>query len=76
MPGRILNRLNTSLERWLPEQRLFLRSDNATRFVRLRPLTQIFAFGGTAVVFGWSIIASSILVIDTISSGSSRDDIL
>ncbi|MDO5632601.1 MAG: DUF5930 domain-containing protein [Paracoccus sp. (in: a-proteobacteria)] len=76
MPGRILNRLNTSLERWLPEQRLFLRSDNATRFVRLRPLTQIVAFGGTAVVFGWSIIASSILVIDAISAGSSRDDIL
>ncbi|MDO5612850.1 MAG: DUF5930 domain-containing protein [Paracoccus sp. (in: a-proteobacteria)] len=76
MPGRILNRLNTSLERWLPEQRLFLRSDNATRFVRLRPLTQVVAFGGTALVFGWSIFASSILVIDAISAGSSRDDIL
>ena len=76
MPGRILNRLNASLERWLPEQRLFLRTDNATRFVRLRPLTQIFAIGGTSLVFGWAIIASSVLVIDAISAGSSRDDIL
>ena len=65
-----------SLERWLPEQRLFLRSSNATRFVRLRPLTQLAALGGTAVIFGWSIVASSILVIESISSGTSRDQVL
>ena len=76
LPKRILNRLNSSLERILPEQRLFLRSENATRFVRLRPMTQLVALGGTALVFGWSIVASSILVIDAISSGSSRDQVL
>ena len=76
LPHRIFNRLNTSLERWLPEQRLFLRSVNSTRFVRLRPLTQLVALGGTAAVFAWSIVASSILVIDSISSGSSREQVL
>ena len=76
LPIRILNRLNSSLERVLPEQRLFLRSENATRFVRLRPVTQMVALGGTALVFGWSIVASSILVIDAISSGSSREQVL
>lgn len=71
----ISHRLNSALERWLPEQRLFLRSEDSTRFVRLRPLTQAVAIGGTAVVFGWAILASSILVIDSISSGSSRDQV-
>lgn len=72
----ITNRLNSSLERWLPEQRLFLRSDDSTRFVRLRPLTQAVALGGTTLVCGWAILASSILAIDAISAGSSRDQVL
>ncbi|WP_062560270.1 M23 family metallopeptidase [Paracoccus aminovorans] len=70
---RITHSLNSVLERWLPEQRLFLKSDKTTRFLRLRPATQLVALGGIALVFGWSIIASSILVIDAISAGSSRD---
>lgn len=70
---RITHSLNSVLERWLPEQRLFLKSDTTTRFLRLRPATQLLALGGIALVFGWSIIASSILVIDAISAGSSRD---
>ncbi|WP_017999995.1 M23 family metallopeptidase [Paracoccus sp. N5] len=70
---RITHSLNSVLERWLPEQRLFLKSDKTTRFLRLRPATQLLALGGIALVFGWSIIASSILVIDAISAGSSRD---
>lgn len=69
----LTNRLNATLERWLPEQRLFLKSDANARFVRLRPLTQLGALGGVALVFGWTIIASSILVIGTVSEGSSRD---
>ena len=40
---RIAHRLNSALEHWLPEQRLFLRSGDNTRFVRLRPLTQAVA---------------------------------
>ena len=75
-PGtlRITHSLNSVLERWLPEQRLFLKSDRSTRFLRLRPVTQLIALGGIALVFGWSIIASSILVIDAISAGSLRDE--
>lgn len=73
MPRRIIDRLNSSLERWLPEQRLFLKSDTATRFVRLRPLTQATALGVTGAVFGWAVIATSLLFIDGISSGTARD---
>lgn len=73
LPKRLLDRLNLSLERWLPEQRLFLRSEGATRFVRLRPVTQLVAISGIAIVFSWTMLASAILAIDTISSEASRD---
>nr|WP_022708169.1 MULTISPECIES: M23 family metallopeptidase [Paracoccus] len=72
----VMERLNSKLEKWLPEQRLFLRSDDTTRFVRLRPLTQIAGIGGVTVVFGWTLVASSFLVIDAVSSGNSRDQIM
>ncbi|MDQ1899434.1 DUF5930 domain-containing protein [Paracoccus sp. WLY502] len=70
------NRLNASLERVLPEKRLFLRSDDDTRFVRLRPLTQLVAISGITLAFGWTLVASSVLAIDAISAGSSRDTIV
>lgn len=76
LPKRLLDSLNASLERWLPEQRLFLRSDDATRFVRMRPLTQLLGIGTITLVSGWTLVASSILVIDAISSGSSREQMV
>lgn len=72
----VIDRLNSSLEKWLPEQRLFLRSDDTTRFVRLRPLTQLAGISGITVVFGWTLVASSFLVIDAVSSGNPRDQML
>ncbi len=42
----IAYRMNAALERILPEQRLFLKSDRDTRFVRLRPATQAIAIAG------------------------------
>ncbi|WP_042250554.1 M23 family metallopeptidase [Paracoccus sp. PAMC 22219] len=70
-----MDRLNASLEKWLPEQRLFLRSDDTTRFVRLRPVTQMVGISGITLVFGWTLVASSFLVIDAVSSGNTRDQI-
>ncbi|WP_336512311.1 DUF5930 domain-containing protein [Paracoccus shandongensis] len=70
------NRLNASLERILPEKRLFLRPDDETRFVRLRPLTQLAALGGITLAFGWTLVASSVLAIDAMGAGSSRDGII
>lgn len=74
MPN-VTNRLNASLERILPEKRLFLRSDDDTRFVRLRPLTQLIGISGITLAFGWTLVASSVLAIDAISAGSARDQI-
>ncbi len=70
----VTNRLNASLERILPEKRLFLRSDD-NRFVRLRPLTQLAALGGMTLAFGWTLVASSVLAIDAMGAASTRDGI-
>ena len=53
MTGHFAHRLNTTLERWLPEQRLFLKSDTETRFVRLRSTTQAIALVVSVAVVAW-----------------------
>lgn len=73
LPVRLIHRLNSALERYLPEQRLFLKSETETRFVRLKPLTQALALGGGATLIAWTIVASAIFFMDAISSGNARD---
>lgn len=70
---RIFHRLNAALEARLPEQRLFLRSDQGTRFIRLRPWMQALILSASAVVLSWSIIVSAVLLIDSIGSGDARE---
>jgi murein DD-endopeptidase MepM/ murein hydrolase activator NlpD len=70
---RILDRANSGLEKWLPEQRLFMKSDSATRFVRLRPLTQAGVLAAGGLLFTWSVIATAMLFITGISSGPGDD---
>ncbi len=70
---RHLVRANQRLEYYLPEQRLFLRSDNMTRFVRLRPFSQAVGIAAVATFFAWGVIATSILLMDAIGSGNLRD---
>ncbi|PQO23756.1 peptidase M23 [Rhodobacteraceae bacterium WD3A24] len=71
--ARLADRLNNGLERLLPERRLFLRSDAETRFIRLRPVTQAIGLGGGGLVVAWSIIATAIILMDTIGAGNVRD---
>jgi murein DD-endopeptidase MepM/ murein hydrolase activator NlpD len=66
-------RIHAMLERHLPEQRLFLKSDDGTRFIRLRPGTQVALIGGFGLFVGWTIIVTSIFLIDTISAGNARE---
>ncbi len=76
MTGRITHRLNAALERILPEQRLFLRSDNETRFIRLRPITQALILTGASVVTAWAILAAAILFVDAMSAGDAQQQAL
>ena len=61
------------MERFFPERRLFLRSDSDTRFIRLKSETQAVAAIGLTALVGWSIVATSILLMDSIGSGNFRD---
>ncbi|OYW61644.1 MAG: peptidase M23 [Rhodobacterales bacterium 32-66-7] len=73
MLNRLEYRLNHSLERRFPEQRLFLRSDTETRFIRLRPITQVIGLAGGTLALAWTIIATAIILMDSIGAGSARD---
>ena len=66
-------KLHKSLEHFVPEKRLFLRTGSETRFVRLSPTTQIIAVLGSTSFIAWTIIATAIVLMDTIGSGNFRD---
>lgn len=73
MRTRLAIKLHGILEHFFPERRLFLRSDNDTRFIRLKSSTQAIAFGGATLVVAWSIIATAVLLMDSIGSGNFRE---
>jgi len=71
--NRIAYRVHQSLERHFPEQRLFLKSDTETRFIRLRPATQIIALVGGTLALAWTIVATALIMMDSIGAGSARE---
>ena len=73
MRTRLAIKTHAILERYFPERRVFLRSDTDTRFIRLRPATQLIAFSGAVAIVGWAIIATSILLMDSIGAGNFRE---
>lgn len=64
--------VHAALERRFPEKRLFIRSDTETRFIRLKSGTQAVAWTGATVVVGWTIVATAVLLMDSIGAGSYR----
>lgn len=70
---RLTDRVNAVLERYLPEQRLFLKSDTGMRYVRLRPATQAIMISGASLFVGWTVIVTAIFLIDSISSEGVRE---
>ena len=73
MAGHLSYRLNAALERVFPERRVFLRSEQDTRFIRLRPVTQAIATVGGGLLVAWLIVASAVLLMTSISAGSARE---
>jgi murein DD-endopeptidase MepM/ murein hydrolase activator NlpD len=69
----LANRINAALESYLPEQRLFLKSDRGMRYVRLKPVTQAVMITGSSLFVGWTVIVTAIFLIDAISAGGVRD---
>jgi len=66
-------KVDAFLERHFPERRVFLKSDNDTRFIRLRPITQLIALTGSAALVAWAIVATAIILMDSIGSGNFRE---
>ena len=69
---RLAQRIHARLEAWFPEKRLFLRSDEETRFIRLKSETQLVAWAGASIVVAWTIVATAILLMDSIGAGNFR----
>ena len=54
MTRRVSAGVNAIVGRWLPEQRLFAKTDDRTRFVRLSPITQLAGAACIAALIGWT----------------------
>ncbi len=65
--------VNSGLKRAFPELRVFLRSDSDTRFIRLSPVQQAVGWAGCVLLVGWTVIATAVLLTDTIGSGKASD---
>ncbi|MQQ06975.1 peptidoglycan DD-metalloendopeptidase family protein [Epibacterium sp. SM1979] len=73
MRTRLGIKVHGFLERRFPERRIFVKSDNDTRFIRLRSETQLVAAIGVTAVVTWSIVASAIVLMDSIGAGNFRE---
>ncbi|MEL7150145.1 MAG: M23 family metallopeptidase [Pseudomonadota bacterium] len=76
MTRSLLAKAHAAVERTFPEQRLFLRSDTETRFIRLSPLTQFVGVTGSAMLLGWTIVSSAILLMHGLGAGDVREQAL
>ncbi|WP_413719822.1 DUF5930 domain-containing protein [Silicimonas sp. MF1-12-2] len=72
----IVIKIRAMFERAFPEQRLFLRSDTETRFIRLSPMTQFVGVTGSALLLGWTIISSAMLLMHSLGAGDLKQQAL
>ncbi|WP_108260635.1 DUF5930 domain-containing protein [Mangrovicoccus ximenensis] len=54
------------------EKRIFLKSDDGTRFVRLRSRDQILAWAGGVMLVGWTVTATALVTVQFVQGGDSR----
>ena len=69
----LIEHVDKALERRISEKRLFLRSEGETRYVRLGPLAQLTGLAGGALLMGWMLLATAIVMMDSVGAGSLRD---
>jgi murein DD-endopeptidase MepM/ murein hydrolase activator NlpD len=66
-------KLHMLCEKYFSEHRLYLRTDNSTRYLRLTPITQMVLTAGAALFFGWTIFVSSAFLVSSLTvSGTSE----
>jgi murein DD-endopeptidase MepM/ murein hydrolase activator NlpD len=67
-----ITRLNHVLAKYIPEQRIYMRSESSTRVLRLSPLTQTVLGSAVVVGFCWTVIATSAVMLNSISAKSQK----
>lgn len=72
MRTRIARGFDRLFEGRLPELRVFLKSDTGVRFVRLSPAVQAAGIAASVLVLSWTVLATAILMIDTLGAGSGQ----
>ncbi|WP_172329330.1 DUF5930 domain-containing protein [Mangrovicoccus sp. HB161399] len=55
------------------EKRIFLKSDDGTRFVRLRSRDQILAWAGGIMLVGWTVTATALVTVQFAQGTASRE---
>jgi murein DD-endopeptidase MepM/ murein hydrolase activator NlpD len=70
---RLKRKLHVTCEKYFSEQRLYLRTDQSTRYLRLTPITQMTLTIGAAVFFGWTIFVSSAFLVNSLSATSNAE---
>lgn len=73
MAFRAVKRPRAILESLILERRLYIRTKDWTRFIRLKSGTQLLAWTSSALFVGWGITATAVLLMDSIGSSSYRD---
>ncbi|SCZ71720.1 M23 family metallopeptidase [Epibacterium ulvae] len=73
MRTRLGIRIHGLLEKRFPERRVFLKSDDDTRFVRLSSEVQLAVAAGVTLFVGWSFVATSVVLMDSIGAGNYRE---
>ena len=60
-------------ERFFPERRIHIRSQDNHRFIRLRPTTQAAIFFCSALLLAWTILSTAIFLIDSLGGENYRE---
>lgn len=76
MTGELRRRLHLALERRFPEQRLFLKTDSATRFLRIGPVAQVSILIGGTLLLAWTVMVSSVFLVNSLAKDSGADQLL
>lgn len=61
-------RMNSVLSVYFPEKRLFIQSEDATRYLRFTPLSQLLIGTSTLAALGWMAVATASVVISFVAS--------
>ena len=73
MSSGLVRRLHATLERLVPERRLFIQSRQSIRFTRLTPGNQFLIWSGCALIVGWGIVVTAVILMDEIGPSSRGD---